>query len=1307
MKCQTCGMERSHLTKVCLRQWDDYEAPAGEPRGRPATPGPEQGMVAVEGGRRSYAQVVSSLPPTRSSLPPTRSSPSIKPDCNSALKPGMRSPVGKRPDPSPIMKQPDPSPSMAPNVGPAQSASVPSAASAAPEGAFATAGGSAHRPRLMVEISTKKSGGRTAVLVALADSGATTTLVTKQAVDRVRLGIREMEIELTGLNGPSSTVGEAYVWLQVAEVEMKERVRMIVVDDLPEGQEMLLACGDLKRFGLLHPDFPKPCGSQQPRLQLPISPYTYQRRPMGLSAGCSEGLRKMEDAFTASELDSEPLTIDRTLFRHQEDDDVHDIPGLSEMPLVIRETLLRHRSVFANELSASRKIKCDPLHLQVRAGAEMPPKCHRARPVHHHWRKRAEEIIRKMEAEGIIVAVNDVTPAVSAGFFVKKPHGKGIRFVADYSPMNKVFERNLHHFPAPHQVWQRVTAGSRYFLAADLSQGYWQCELDHESSLLTTCLTEFGKFRFTRLAMGCSPSGDLFNQTTDNILQGIENMVKEVDDILLFSDSIEGIAASLEDMLQRCEDSNVTLAPKKLQFGTDVLFAGLRVTEDGCTADPEKMEAVSQFPRPESKRHVRQLLGLAQQFAVWVPDMAPATVNLRSILKKATAFVWTPECEAEYQQIKVVLCDEKYIKPFDPSLDTELLVDTSKVAGAGYLLIQRPQGEGEPVHIVRCGSVAAKKSWASMAPVEAEATGLGWAVQHCSHYLKGSDKTIAVITDHYPLVSVFDKCVFDLSQRLWNVRSLIMDQRLEVRWVPGKQQAAADALGRNPVWPGTAENAEGEDYDSGYEEACYVAREYRESRMFEEELSDPMLEELFVAAKEDTAYQEVLAEVVKGLSKAQLKLLPSDHPARAMAQQWNEISVMQRRGDRLMVYQGSRLVVPVAARKKIKEHLHIPHLGQKLTHQAGALRYWWPGGFREELYKMTGDCDTCAVFAPSRQREPEAEERYQPKAPMDMVATDLFEFKGAHYLLVVDVYSGYPWYKRFTKCPDTRMVTEALNDIFLTFGYPKHLKADGGPQYRSGFKDYCRRMFITDHTTSAFNSQSNGEAERAVGKVKALMRKVDYDKADFKVAFSRLRDAPMVNSKMSPARLMHRRALRFPGLPSIPDGEDELAAGEAKQRSKVVAKERRNTKVSKFGRAVVELEEGLHVVLQDMDTKRFDIKAQVVRVCEGGRSAYVRAVDKGGRSTTFLRNRRFMDYDRDHRMDEEAAMAAVEGAVAGGCCLPWRRLSGGAARYAAAAARRASGAITSILKGTLARLTQASAAGHKRKRVSWGPTVGL
>ena len=58
------------------------------------------------------------------------------------------------------------------------------------------------------------------------------------------------------------------------------------------------------------------------------------------------------------------------------------------MPAAVRDTLLRHRSVFANKLSAARP--------------------------------RAELIVRKMEAEGILVKVDEVTLAVSAFLLLSK-----------------------------------------------------------------------------------------------------------------------------------------------------------------------------------------------------------------------------------------------------------------------------------------------------------------------------------------------------------------------------------------------------------------------------------------------------------------------------------------------------------------------------------------------------------------------------------------------------------------------------------------------------------------------------------------------------------------------------------------------------------------------------------------------------------------------------------------------------------------------------------------------------------------------
>ena len=89
----------------------------------------------------------------------------------------------------------------------------------------------------------------------------------------------------------------------------------------------------------------------------------------------------------------------------------------------------------------------------------------------------------------------------------------------------------------------------------------------------------------------------------------------------------------------------------------------------------------------------------------------------------------------------------------------------------------------------------------------------------------------------------------------------------------------------------------------------------------------------------------------------------------------------------------------------------------------------------------------------------------------------------------------------------------------------------------------------------------------------------------------------------------------------------------------------------------MELSEGLHVLLQDEDSKLFNIEAQVMRVCEGGRSAYLQGRNKGGKLITILRNRRFMLVDPKHKVEVEAgpeewAMVTRENQIAADCCFP-------------------------------------------------------
>ena len=65
-----------------------------------------------------------------------------------------------------------------------------------------------------------------------------------------------------------------------------------------------------------------------------------------------------------------------------------------------------------------------------------------------------------------------------------------------------------------------------------------------------------------------------------------------------------------------------------------------------------------------------------------------------------------------------------------------------------------------------------------------------------------------------------------------------------------------------------------------------------------------------------------------------------------------------------------------------------------------------------------------------------------------MIATDLFEIDGTHYLLVVDFFSRCPEIKKLSSTTSTSVIN-SLKGIFSTHGILEVLQSDNGPQYSS------------------------------------------------------------------------------------------------------------------------------------------------------------------------------------------------------------------------------------------------------------------
>ena len=107
-----------------------------------------------------------------------------------------------------------------------------------------------------------------------------------------------------------------------------------------------------------------------------------------------------------------------------------------------------------------------------------------------------------------------------------------------------------------------------------------------------------------------------------------------------------------------------------------------------------------------------------------------------------------------------------------------------------------------------------------------------------------------------------------------------------------------------------------------------------------------------------------------------------------------------------------------------------------------------------------------------------------PEYPWQKVGTDLFHFRGATYLLVVDYFSRYPEIVHLSNTTSSSIVN-VLKTIFSRQGIPEIVLSDNGPQYASSeFADFVRAYDFKHVTTSPNYAQSNGQAERTLQTVK-------------------------------------------------------------------------------------------------------------------------------------------------------------------------------------------------------------------------------
>ena len=596
----------------------------------------------------------------------------------------------------------------------------------------------------------------------------------------------------------------------------------------------------------------------------------------------------------------------------------------------------------------------------------------------------------------------------------------------------------------------------RVFSKLDVRNAYWHIELDEESSLLTTMITPFGRYRWCRLPFGLPVSGEIFQRRLTEALAGLEGVICVADDIAILSKDDATHDSQLEALLRRCDELGIKLnsSPDKLRIKCkEMTLHGHVFTIDGVKPDPSKVQSLLDMPAPDDVPGVLRFCGLAQYLSRFLPHLAEAASPLRALTCKDAEWNWTPVHQDAFYKIKKMACEVPLLSHYNPSEELTLQTDASS-HGLGATLLQN----GTPIAYA---SRALTRTECNYAQIEKECLSIVFGLERFDQYTFG--RPVMAENDHKPLEVLMKKPLHAIPKRLQAMRMRIAQYDIDLRYKPGPSMVLPDTLSRaHPEFSDAGSDKHGL-FD------CVNALVFMP-------LTDKRIEELRTATAADDMMQQLTSVIKQGWpeSKEQLpkQLIPYFDVRDTLTIQDG------------IVLKGEHLVIPPSMRHDIKQRLHASHLGKDSMLRRAREVIYWPG-LTYDVQQLAESCDICQSLSP-RQRKETLTPHPRSDTTWQKIGLDLFSIHGRDYLVSVDYLSNF-WEVDYLPTTSTSMILTKLKTHLARYGIPLVIVSDNAQFVSEEFQTFTDEYGIGHLTSSPGHSQSNGKAESAVKAAKRLI----------------------------------------------------------------------------------------------------------------------------------------------------------------------------------------------------------------------------
>ena len=282
-------------------------------------------------------------------------------------------------------------------------------------------------------------------------------------------------------------------------------------------------------------------------------------------------------------------------------------------------------------------------------------------------------------------------------------------------------------------------------------------------------------------------------------LLGLPNVLFYLDDIILYSKTVEEHQSILRQVLARLDEHGIELSLAKCHFfQTSVKFLGFQVSTDGLRPLQSLIDPIMKAPIPTNLTALRSLLGSFSFYRRFIKGFAQIAEPLIRLTAGHPARVrgtlipiqCDQACVTAIEKLKEQLSREVVLKYPDFGQPFALFADASLEGLGSWLGQVDKEGVMRPILFM---SRSLNKAERNYTICELEALSIVEALKKCRPFLLGS--RVKIYTDARSLIYLFRYC--DPSSRLYRWQMAIQEYHIDgVEYLAGDRNQLADYLSR-------------------------------------------------------------------------------------------------------------------------------------------------------------------------------------------------------------------------------------------------------------------------------------------------------------------------------------------------------------------------------------------------------------------------------------------------------------------------------------------------------------------------------